>query len=110
MKKLLSIAFCLAMLITLPATAFASDMPTNNVNVRQASINEYEALKALSKESVAVLSEKGFSSAEISKIQNYKQTYSEHIMSLQGLPTVNLCPAPFHSLFFGVTKSALSES
>ena len=87
MKKLLSIAFCLAMLITLPATAFASDMPTNNVNVRQASINEYEALKALSKESVAVLSEKGFSSAEISKIQNYKQTYSEHIMSLQGLPT-----------------------
>lgn len=46
MKKLLSIAFCLAMLITLPATAFASDMPTNNVNVRQASINEYEALKA----------------------------------------------------------------
>ena len=52
MKKLLSIAFCLAMLITLPATAFASDMPTNNVNVRQASINEYEALKALSKESV----------------------------------------------------------
>lgn len=84
MKKLLSIALCLAMLFTLPATAFAADT-SNNSNVRQ-TINEYEALKALAEESSAVLAEKGFSSAEISKIQNYKQTYSDHITSLQDLP------------------------
>lgn len=82
MKKFLSIALCLAMLFTLPATAFATDTPTNNANIRQASINEYEALKALAEESVTVLSERGFSSSEISKIQNYKQTYSDHITSL----------------------------
>lgn len=67
MKKFLSIALCLAMLFTLPATAFATDTPTNNANIRQASINEYEALKALAEESVTVLSERGFSSSEISK-------------------------------------------
>lgn len=86
MKKFLSIALCLAMLFTLPATAFATDTPTDNANIRQASINEYEALKALAEESVTVLSERGFSSSEISKIQNYKQTYSDHITSLQTLP------------------------
>ena len=40
----------------------------------------------MAEESSAVLAEKGFSSAEISKIQNYKQTYSDHITSLQDLP------------------------
>lgn len=85
MKKLLSIALCLVMLFTLSATAFATDTPANNTNVRQTSVNEYEALKALAKESITALSKKGFSSSEVSKIQNYKQTYSNHITNLRTL-------------------------
>ncbi len=85
MKKLVSIALCLVMLFILPANALAADTPINNANACRASINEYEALQALAKESPIVLAEKGFSYEEINMIQDYKQTYSDHITSLQDL-------------------------
>lgn len=73
------------MLFTISITAFATDRPTNKINFYQESINEYEALKALAKESASVLDKEGFLSTEISKIQNYKQIYSDYITSLQAL-------------------------
>ena len=86
MKKFISFMLCCLLLFSssLPALA-ATNAPATGPEIQRMTINEYEALEQLSKESDSALLQKGYSSDEISQIKNYRTVYAEHITSLQSL-------------------------
>lgn len=84
MKKLLSIILCLTMIFTSSSAVFAAEENSKS-QPKQATINEYQALKQLAEKSPSALSKSGYSSTEIAKIKNYNEIYYNHITKLQTL-------------------------
>ena len=84
MKKLTSVLLCIAMLcaISIPTQAVETEAAEKQTSV---TINEYETLAKLSKESTNTLTRAGYSSTEIAAIRNYCETYTEHVNTLNSL-------------------------
>lgn len=104
MKKLLSTISALTLLLLMSATTFASQ-PIDNTPPQKIVINEYEALKQLAEETPEVLTKSGYSSSEIAKIQNYQQTYSDHIYEQQTLSDTALVKHGYSSNQIDVIKN-----
>lgn len=80
MKKFLSIILSLSMVLAMTTSAFASIPKTTSQQ-----INEFEALAELANETQSELSRSGYNAEEIASIKNYRQTYADHITSLNNL-------------------------
>ena len=84
MKKLMSLLLCLALVFVASAPAFAADIEVEAQPI-SVTINEYQALKELAEESSVALAQAGYSSNEITAIQNYHETYVTHVSNLNTL-------------------------
>ena len=92
-KRIISIilAICITTLSGIYAVAYTSNEDGKAVNPSESVIiNEYEYLKSLSETDTRILQEKGYTTAEIEKIRDYREIYRDHICSLNQLTDADL--------------------
>lgn len=89
MKKFLSTIFCLTMVFSLSATAFATETNPKTVT------NEFEAMLLLNEMSTSELTTRGYNADEINTIRNATTIYDEHMELLATIPDENLSAAGY---------------
>lgn len=77
MKRMLVISLiCMLTLLSFGSVVLASD--NGNKVTEKITVNEYEMLQSLSKNTDQQLAELGYDSGEIKKVKNYHQEYVKH--------------------------------
>lgn len=80
--KLISLLTCFLFLFSFTTTVFASEGDSKTKSV---TVNEYEMLQSLSKNSTEQLAKLGYSSAEAKQIENYQEEYKNHLKKIAAL-------------------------
>ena len=85
MKRLFRLLTCLLVAMSLVVPIVSSANYTGNLSDKKITLNEYEIMEQLSKESDEGLISLGYSSTDVSKIKDYKEVFRSHIEELCNL-------------------------
>lgn len=90
MKKIMSFFLSIVFILSLPGTCLAAEydlagFPANDLAQITVSYNEFDLVKELSQKTSDVLRANGFSASEVADIQNYQESFSQHIDMLDTL-------------------------